>query len=376
EVVAFNDELESLMTELEPATRRVLELRLQGNSQPEIAHLLGISDRTVRRRLNEIRTAMTGRLSRFGVIVPHQIPDLTADKKPKAPRIKPVETEPLNLSERVTVSDLDFSIERFLGGGGFGRVFFARRKRDGQIFALKFLRKQFLASSRAVRALLDEAEFVAKLSHPGIVQVRDVGQTARGHLFLVMDYIAGNSLREFSLTFTHSLIEKLQITRRILEILSAVHAAGIVHCDLKPDNVLIDQAGQVILTDFGLARRAEERERSSDPPAGTVAYMAPEQLESAFGSISPATDLYSLGMILFELLTGRTLFQNASLPDMISEIISPRELDRIASGFHTSTPIELIRLLEICLARDPNSRPASAEQIRTTLDAMIKSLEN
>ncbi|HSG70038.1 MAG TPA: sigma-70 family RNA polymerase sigma factor, partial [Planctomycetaceae bacterium] len=152
EVVAFNDELESLMTELEPATRRVLELRLQGNSQPEIAHLLGISDRTVRRRLNEIRTEMTGRLSRFGVIVPHEIPDITADKKSEVPRFKPVETEPLDLSERVTVSDLGFSIERFLGGGGFGRVFFARRKRDGNIFALKFLRKQFLASSRAVRA--------------------------------------------------------------------------------------------------------------------------------------------------------------------------------------------------------------------------------
>lgn len=352
----------------------MLELRLQGNSQPEIAHLLGVSDRTVRRRLNEIRTAMTGRLSRFGVIVRQEILSVAADKKSKPPRIKPVETEPLDLSERVTVSDLHFSIERFLGGGGFGRVFFARRKRDGQIVALKFLRKQFLASSRAVRALLDEAEFVAKLSHPGIVQIRDVGQTARGHLFLVMDYIEGNSLREISLTSTHSLIEKLQIARRILEILSAVHAAGIVHCDLKPDNALIDRSGQIFLTDFGLARKAETRERGSDPPAGTVAYMAPEQLESAFGSISPATDLYSLGMILVELLTGRTLFQNATLPELIGEIVAPREPGRIAKLLPTATPWKLARLLESCLSRDPSVRPANAEQVRAEIDSILETM--
>lgn len=360
EVVAFNDELTSLLEKLDSQPRRILELALQGYQQREIAELTGKSERTVRRSLARIREQIGAEMPDLKVRFESRRTSAAAEHPPSPhskPDFQPFPDRPGDSQFR----DDEFVIRRYLGGGGFGRVYYSERKSDGAAFAVKFLRKHFLQRPDVIERFLNEAAILHRLQHPAIVSLAGTGLTAAGHPFLVMPFVDSQNLDQRRTDRTLSISEVVRITTNVAGILQAAHAAGVIHCDLKPENLLIDSSGQLYLTDFGLARTEHESDHQSFRLAGTPAYMAPEQIDPAFGRIGPWTDLYALGMILYFLLTGTTAFAASTPAETLSEIIRPRNAGRISSALPAQVPQKLRDICEWCLARRPDERPQSAE---------------
>lgn len=362
EVVAFNDELISLLESLDPQGRRVLELSLQGYQQQDIADLIGKSERTVRRSLGRIRDRIREESPDLVVRIESERTPGTVESFQSARSEPDVQRLPRRGGDSQFCDD-EFVIRRFVGGGGFGRVYFSERKSDGRAFALKFLRKRFLERSDVIGRFVNEAAILERLRHPSIVPLVGTGVTAAGHPFLVMPFVDSQNLDQLRAERALTIAEVVRIAGDVARILQATHAAGVIHCDLKPANLLIGSSGEVYLTDFGLARRERELEIESFRLAGTLSYMCPEQIDPAFGRIGPWTDLYALGMIIYFLLTGTTAFAGCTPAETLSEIIRPRKGRRIASALRVDVPQELSDICESCLARMPEDRPQGVEWI-------------
>jgi eukaryotic-like serine/threonine-protein kinase len=193
-----------------------------------------------------------------------------------------------------------------IGRGGMGVVYKARQRGLERVVAIKMILASHLASTEHVRRFQDEARAAASLRHPNIVHIHDVGQ-CHGQHFFTMEYIEGRSLAE------HIALGRLEIdpaARLVAKVARAVHhlhQQGVVHRDLKPSNILLDHEGEPYVTDFGLAKffAADSAVTATGVIAGTPCYMAPEQASGQRGQVGPACDIYSLGAILYELLTGR-----------------------------------------------------------------------
>ncbi|MCY3018185.1 MAG: serine/threonine-protein kinase [Planctomycetota bacterium] len=225
-----------------------------------------------------------------------------------------------------------YEIIREIGRGAFGIVYRARDPQLGRDVALKVLIAGEQASESLIKRFHAEAQAAAKLRHPNIVPIHDVGIHDGKHYFTA-DFIEGATLEKL-------LKEKLpttQIVRLMTEIASAIqhaHEHGIVHRDIKPGNVLIDASGRAMVTDFGLARNVEVESsltRSGDV-VGTPAYMSPEQAAGRVAEVEERSDVYALGVLLYEMLTGHPPFQSNSLVALLRAVIedepvSPRTLN-------------------------------------------------
>lgn len=312
DAVALADEVEALMRELPEKHRRILELRLQGELIEAIAEKVEVNERTVRRAIETVRAKLVRSAG-----LPAEWAEVLPKHKPPRPGI----AEPL-LEASLRYSD--FILERQVGIGGMGRVYRATRKSDGAVFAVKYLRKSFLTCHEAVRRFAREASIVTSLEHPNIVGVSGFGKTEAGGFFIAMDFVQGTDLATIA---QGSAQTPKQIAAWLLPICDALkhaHLRQVVHCDLKPANILIRDDGVPILTDFGLARRVADGGGIAGL-CGTAPFMAPEQVDEAFGTIGTATDVYGLGALLFTVATGRPPFVGDNAVDIMAAVAARRE---------------------------------------------------
>jgi WD40 repeat protein len=249
-----------------------------------------------------------------------------------------------------------------LGRGGMGVVYQARQPALGRLVALKVLLAGTHASPTELARFRREAEAVARLQHPHIVQVFEVGEHA-GLPYFSLEYADGGSLAQQLNGTPRPPAEAARLVEVLARAVQAAHARGVVHRDLKPANILLTADGTPKVTDFGLAKRLDEAAgpTASGAILGTPSYMAPEQAGSRGQQVGPAADVYALGAILYELLTGRPPFQAATPLDTVLQVISqepvaPRQLPR---------DLETICLK--CLEKDPGRRYDSAEALADDL---------
>ncbi|MFO0849444.1 MAG: serine/threonine-protein kinase [Gemmataceae bacterium] len=244
-----------------------------------------------------------------------------------------------------------------LGRGGMGEVYRADDLALGVAVALKFLPEQLAANPARLTAFRKEVAAARQVSHPNVCRVFDIGE-AGGQSFLSMEFIPGDDLAG-ALGRVGRLTPDVacDLGRQIALGLQAVHEEGLVHRDLKPANVMVDGRGRAKLTDFGLAATAASVS-GADAYAGTPAYQAPEQL--AGGAITERTDVYALGVVVYELLTGRRPFVGPTRKELIDlQKSPPAKPSELAPGVGP----EVDRVVLKCLAFDPKDRPASAHEV-------------
>lgn len=243
-----------------------------------------------------------------------------------------------------------------------GEVYRADDLKLGQPVALKFLPPGVDSSSERLRLFLAEVRTARQVSHASVCRIYDAGE-ADGHHFLSMEYIDGEDLASLLRRIGHLPKDKaIQIARQICAGLAASHEIGVLHRDLKPANIMIDGRGRARITDFGLARFAEEIE-GADIPSGTPAYMAPEQL--AGREVTARSDIYSLGLVLYELFTGKPAFEATSLAELrrVRSETTPSAPSSLMQGFDPAVERVILR----CLETDPARRPASALAVAAAL---------
>jgi tRNA A-37 threonylcarbamoyl transferase component Bud32 len=216
----------------------------------------------------------------------------------------------------------DYLLQEMVGAGRMGKVYRARQTMMNRQVAVKFLRKEFLQNPEAVEQFIREANIVAKFEHPGIVKIHGLGTTPGGGYFIAMDLIEGLDLATRSATSPVSVQEAVEWTVQACEALHYTHNSGIIHCDLKPGNLLLSKSSQVRVTDFGLARSVSDNSHTVARIEGTAAYMAPEQVSGWWGPLTVQTDVYGMGAVLYELLTGRAPFSGGTLTDILSSVVS------------------------------------------------------
>ncbi|MCW5633413.1 MAG: serine/threonine protein kinase [Rubrivivax sp.] len=259
-----------------------------------------------------------------------------------------------------------YRIERLLGHGGLGSVHVARDA-QGRTVALKTLPLDGPEASELAQAFEREVALHRRLDHPDIVRILDAGR-AGDLAFIAMEFVAGGDLaRALRPGAPLPTTQALGIAARLAAALAHAHAAGIVHRDLKPPNVLLDsRAGVVKLSDFGLARLADLQRSRTGVLAGTPAYMSPEQLADA--DVDARTDLYALGVVLYEMLAGRLPHATDSLGALLREVAT-REAPPLAS-LRPDLPAELSHLVAALLAKERRQRPHDAAAVAVRLAAL------
>lgn len=269
----------------------------------------------------------------------------------------------------------EYELIEEIGRGGMGVVFKARHNKLNRLVALKMILGGELASPEDRQRFMAEANAAAKLQHHAIVSVYEVGQHD-GKLFFCMEYVSGRTLLQELKSGPCSPRRAARILLQIVNAMACAHKHGVLHRDLKPSNILISENGDAKITDFGLAKTFSNRKSEAikkvtvtGAVVGTPGYMSPEQAAGARGEIGPASDIYSIGSILYYMLTGRAPFQGTSPMDTLMMVldqdpIPPRILNRQANR-----DLEMICLR--CLQKPPELRYASAEELAADLEAYL-----
>jgi serine/threonine protein kinase len=268
-----------------------------------------------------------------------------------------------------------YTILSSLGAGGMGEVYLAQDSRLGRKIALKLLPSDFARDQRRVRRFAQEARAASALSHPNVCVIHEIGQTKDGRHFIAMEYIDVVTLRERIAQKRLKLSEALNVACQIAWALEAAHAAGIVHRDIKPENIMVRQDGYVKVLDFGLAKLNENLSKHlqvigehstiarvhTEPGTqmGTVKYMSPEQLREQ--PIDQRTDVWSLGVVLHEMVTGITPFEAQTTNDTIALILE-RQPPRFAfdSG---DLPAEFERIVSKAVSRKRKERYQTVREL-------------
>lgn len=279
-----------------------------------------------------------------------------------------------------------YRILDLLGEGGMGEVYLAEDTRLGRRVALKLLPSQLEKGETRIRRFEREARAAAALCHPNVCVVHEVDETADGHHFIAMEHVEGETLRERIGRDRMNLGEALDTAMQVASALAAAHEAGIVHRDIKPENIMLRPDGQIKVLDFGLAKLTERQSAFLDPDAatkrlaktapgmimGTVSYMSPEQVRGS-PHVDARADIWSLGVLLFEMLTGRTPFEGAT-PSHTMVAITDQEAPPL-SRYVQRAPEALEEVVKVALAKDPDARYQTAGQMLAVLKKLKHRIE-
>src|SRR5215203_1333621 len=260
-----------------------------------------------------------------------------------------------------------YKILELLGSGGMGEVYLAQDLRLGRRVALKLLPDHFVKNEDRLRRFRQEARAASALNHPNIITIHEIGEAETTH-YIVTEFIEGETLRALLIRNRIELVKALDIATQTASALAAAHVAGIVHRDIKPENIMLRRDGYLKVLDFGLAKLTEkpgERQRTElEAPTkelvktdvgvvmGTVAYMSPEQTRGH--NIDARTDIWSLGVVLYEMVTGRVPFEGTTNSHVIVAILErePKPL----TWFLPNAPAELQRIISKALRKDREER--------------------
>ena len=278
-----------------------------------------------------------------------------------------------------------YQIQGLIGTGGMGEVYKATDSTLGRPVALKVLRPELSGDPERLSRFLHEARAASALNHPNILTIHEVGDHERSR-FLVSEFVDGETLRQRMTRGPLTVREILDIVIQAASALSAAHAAGIVHRDIKPDNLMLRPDGYVKVLDFGVATFARstasrdsqatvamaEPETGAGIIVGTIAYMSPEQARGL--AVDGRSDCYSLGVVLYELLTGRAPFSAPTTTDLLVAILErePPSIRTIARGL----PLQLEWIVEKSLEKDPNLRYQTIADMRVDLQRLKSALES
>lgn len=336
EIVAMGEQLRLVMDDLSPNERMVLMSTLQGESTEAIASSIGKSERTIRRLLNQAKQKFEA------VLLDERVPSNTRSLARRSVLSEPL--APLRVS--------DYFLKELIGSGGMGKVYRAIDKRSGKTVAIKALHKSRQSDERAVASFVQESQILAKLRHPCIVGVEGLGRFPAGGYFIVMDFIDGTDLQSRLASGPLPLAEALTVLTQVASAVQHAHDHGIVHCDLKPGNVLLDDNKHVFVTDFGFAFiHTDSSSTKLNSIGGTAGYLAPEVL-CGKSPPTPATDIFALGVLLWNVAIGGTPFDATSL------------------GAASDSRGSLMSICRRCLADNPLARYATATEFMEALNGI------
>ncbi|MCA9201626.1 MAG: serine/threonine protein kinase, partial [Planctomycetales bacterium] len=258
-----------------------------------------------------------------------------------------------------------YTILRVLGSGAFGRVYQAWDNLMHREVALKVPKQGALPPGEQTQRFLEEARAAAKLKHPGIVRIHDIARTDDDRPMLVMEYIAGSTLFAQMAKRRFSVEEACRLIAAVAQALAYAHQHGVFHRDIKPGNILVDEQGTPHVADFGLAVVAEKQWHSPAGKAGTAPYMSPEQVQGDFKQVDGRADIWALGVVLYELLTGQKPFRGQTTMQLFQDILHgdpqpPRQLN-------PNVPNEVDRACRKCLGKSPDERFTAARDLATEL---------
>jgi RNA polymerase sigma factor (sigma-70 family) len=322
EAVGLAEVMGLAVARLSDEERCVLIARLQGDDWEDIAESVGKSPRTVRRLLEQIENKIKRGLIDNTAQSPNNVP-----QQPQRP---------------LSLEYSNYVLEKLIGAGGMGKVYRATEKSTGKHVALKSLHKLWNLEPMAIGRFLQEAEVLLQLDHPNIVKVRGMGRYPSGSLFMVMDFVYGTNLESRLHKNSLQANEVLSILSMIVSAVAYAHEQGVIHCDLKPANILLNHRCEAIVTDFGFANVMKSGRKEIAPIGGTPGYIAPEVL--AGNPPSPRSDVFSLGSILDRIIS------RTKLPD------------DLRSG--------LSEVRDRCMQSDPRSRYYHAGELLTHIEML------
>lgn len=276
----------------------------------------------------------------------------------RAKRLSPAPFVPTDELEGLQKSFPQYHLKRAIGRGGMGSIYQARQTALDRDVALKIIDSKISSDQTFLERFEREAKVLAKLSHPNIVAIYDYGRTADGIAYLVMEFVYGLNLREAMTSMEFSVAEASHLMQSLCEALHYAHQRGVIHRDIKPENILLGDDGALKIADFGIAKwndpRSAPRITATQQVLGTLHYLAPEQIESP-EEVDHRIDIYSLGVVFYELLTGRLPVGNFEPPSQLNSQV-PREMDRVVMR---------------ALSRRPSARFQSADEYRTAIVSAI-----
>jgi tetratricopeptide (TPR) repeat protein/predicted Ser/Thr protein kinase len=265
------------------------------------------------------------------------------------------------ITHGMTVSH--YRIEKKIGAGGMGEVFLAEDTRLNRKVALKFLPTELTSDPEVKARFTREAQAAAALNHPNIITVYEVAEF-QNRLFLAMEYVEGESLRDLLAERELRISEMIDIGMQICQGLAKAHQAGIVHRDIKPQNVLIDRDGRVRIVDFGLAKlKGDAKITHAGSTLGTVSYMSPEQAQGL--EVDPRSDIFSLGVMLYEMIAGRLPFEGEHQATILNSILT--EEPQLLSRYNNRVSQELERIVSKALSKDREERYQHADDLLADL---------
>ena len=257
-----------------------------------------------------------------------------------------------------------YRLERKLGGGGMADVWLAEDQELGRKVAIKILHDRYANDTQFVERFRREATHAAGLSHPNVVSIFDRGE-AEGSYYIVMEYVEGRTLKELIVTRGPCPVPvAISYVRQVLAALRYAHRNGIVHRDIKPHNVLVDHEGRVKVADFGIARAGSSQMTEAGSIIGTAQYLSPEQARGA--PVDESSDLYSTGIVLFELLTGLLPFTGETPVEIAMKHLS--QVPPAPSSIRPEIPHDLDLVVIRALAKEPAERYRSAKEMDRDLE--------
>ncbi|HXV97595.1 MAG TPA: protein kinase, partial [Anaerolineae bacterium] len=268
-----------------------------------------------------------------------------------------------------------YVLQELLGEGGMGQIYKAQHPTLERDLAIKLIHLHRVGNASVIDRFNREAKVIATLRHPGIVQVFDFEvDTERDIFYMVMEFVPGETLGHRLTSIAAQgghlpLEEALRLFRLITEAVAYAHNRGVIHCDLKPDNVMLTMEGQPILTDFGISKFISgERLTSTNEIMGTPHYMSPEQ-GSGRWQIDARTDVYSLGVMLYELTTGRLPFSGDTSMSIMFKHVNEQALSPRA--INPNLPEAVEQIIQKAMAKEPDQRYASAQEMLTAIERVV-----